>query len=193
MTAHSLLIISSAPPMLDRRTYCNPYCNRASTHRYTVDKAIPPDHRKPPKQAQFPDVVERARTYASKLVAGAGQRFESARRLSILSRFAGKTLSGAKAPALRQGRFTATRLLRSTHHSSCCLIFDSRWYLTPLRRNGTIASGLTSYSSREPRSKQHGFPGESRATNSPLSSSSPQRRSSSALALLLLPASPHTS
>jgi hypothetical protein len=110
-----------------------------------------------------------------------------------LLRFAGKTLSGALAPALRQGRFTATRLLRSTHHSSCCLIFDSRWYLTPLRRNGTIASGLTSYSSREPRSKQHVFPRESRATNSPLSSYSPQRRSSSALALLLLPASPHTS
>jgi hypothetical protein len=56
-----------------------------------VDKAIPPDHRKSPKQAQFPDVVERARTYASKLVAGAGQRFESARRLFILLRFAGKT------------------------------------------------------------------------------------------------------
>jgi predicted dehydrogenase len=26
-----------------------PYCNRAGTHWYTMDKAIPPDHRKPPK------------------------------------------------------------------------------------------------------------------------------------------------
>ena len=160
MTAHSLLIISSAPPMLDRRTYCNPYCNRADTHWYTLDKAISPEHRKPHKQAGKPDAPVRASMYASKLVAGAGQRFESARGLSILSRFAGKTLSGGKAPALRQGRFTATRLLRSTHHRSCRLIFDSRWYLTPLRRNGTIASGLTSYSSREPRSKQHVFPRE---------------------------------
>jgi hypothetical protein len=32
MMTHSLLIISSAPPILDRRTYCNPYCNRADTH-----------------------------------------------------------------------------------------------------------------------------------------------------------------
>jgi hypothetical protein len=33
-----------------------PYCNRADTHWYTMDKVIPPDHRKPPKRAQFPDV-----------------------------------------------------------------------------------------------------------------------------------------
>jgi len=37
--------------------------------------------RKPPKQARSPDALEQARTCASKLVAGAGQRFESARRL----------------------------------------------------------------------------------------------------------------
>jgi hypothetical protein len=36
---------------------------------------------KTPKQAQFPDAPGRARMRASKLVAGAGQRFESARRL----------------------------------------------------------------------------------------------------------------
>ena len=37
-----------------------------------MDKSTPPDHRKPPKEAQFPDAVGRARTCASKLVAGAG-------------------------------------------------------------------------------------------------------------------------
>jgi hypothetical protein len=47
-----------------------------------MDKAIPQDHRKPSKQARFPDAPVQASTYASKLVAGAGQRFESARRLS---------------------------------------------------------------------------------------------------------------
>jgi len=26
-----------------------PYCNRADTHWYTLDKVIPPDHRKPHK------------------------------------------------------------------------------------------------------------------------------------------------
>ena len=53
------------------RTYCNPYCNRADTHWYTMDKGKPPDHRKPPKQAQFPDAPGWARTYASKLLGGA--------------------------------------------------------------------------------------------------------------------------
>ena len=28
------------------RTYCNPYCNRADTHWYTMGKAIPPDQPK---------------------------------------------------------------------------------------------------------------------------------------------------
>jgi|SRR5215211_1116582 hypothetical protein len=73
------------------RMYCNPYCNRADTHWYTMDKSTPSDHRKCPKQARFPDAQGRARMYASKLVAGAGKRFESARRLFILLRFAGKT------------------------------------------------------------------------------------------------------
>ena len=45
-----------------------PYCNRADTHWYTMDKGKPPDRRKPPKEAQFPDTVGRARTCASKLV-----------------------------------------------------------------------------------------------------------------------------
>src|SRR3712207_6347939 len=62
-----------------------------------------------------------------------GQRFEPARRLFLFLRFAGKTSSDAEAPALRWGRFTATRLPRSTHHSACRLIFDSRRYLAPLR------------------------------------------------------------
>ena len=48
-----------------------PYCNRASTHWYAMDKTIALDHPTPPKNAQFPDTVGRARTYASKLVAGA--------------------------------------------------------------------------------------------------------------------------
>src|ERR671911_321971 len=48
--------------------YCNPYCNRADTPWYTMDKGESPDHRKSPKLAQFPDALGRARTYASKLV-----------------------------------------------------------------------------------------------------------------------------
>jgi hypothetical protein len=47
-----------------------------------VDKLPCQEYRKPPKQAQFPDTVGRAGTYASKLVMRLGQRFESARRLS---------------------------------------------------------------------------------------------------------------
>src|SRR5215211_3009360 len=58
---------------------------------YTTDIATPPDHRKPPKQARFPDAPGRARTCASKLVAGASQRFEAARR--ILRLFAEVTFS----------------------------------------------------------------------------------------------------
>jgi hypothetical protein len=65
--------------------YCNPYCNRADTRWYTLDKTTPLENRKPPKQAQFPDAPVRARTYASKLVKRLGQRFESARRLSYFS------------------------------------------------------------------------------------------------------------
>jgi hypothetical protein len=60
-------ITSSRP-----RKYCNPYCNRAGTHWYTMDKVRLPDRREPPKQAQFPDAPVRASIYASKLVAGAG-------------------------------------------------------------------------------------------------------------------------
>src|SRR5919112_2171808 len=45
-----------------------PYCNLADTGGYALDKAIPPDLQKPPKQAQFPDAVGRAGTSASKLV-----------------------------------------------------------------------------------------------------------------------------
>jgi hypothetical protein len=45
-----------------------PYCNLADTGGYALDKAIPPDLQKPPKQAQFPDTVGRAGTSASKLV-----------------------------------------------------------------------------------------------------------------------------
>src|SRR5918999_5222842 len=40
----------------------------SDTRWYTTDKVRPPDHRKPPKQAQFPDAVGRASMYASKLV-----------------------------------------------------------------------------------------------------------------------------
>jgi len=50
------------------RNVLQPYCNRADTHWYVMDKATPPDSRKPPKQAQFPDAPVRARTCASKLV-----------------------------------------------------------------------------------------------------------------------------
>jgi hypothetical protein len=67
----------------DHAHVLQPYCNRVNTHWYTMDKTIPPDPRKPPKQAQFPDVSGQASMYASKLVTGAGQRFESARRLSF--------------------------------------------------------------------------------------------------------------
>ena len=60
-----------------------PYCNRADTHWYTTDTSLALAHRKPPKQAQFPDAPVRARTHSSKLVMRVGQRFESARRLSV--------------------------------------------------------------------------------------------------------------
>ena len=39
LAARSLLINSSSPPMLDGQTYCNPYCNRASTHWYAMDRS----------------------------------------------------------------------------------------------------------------------------------------------------------
>ena len=66
----------------------------------------------------------------------------------FLCRFAGKTQSDAKAPALRQSRFTATRLLQSTHHSACRLIFDIRRYLAPLRGNGAITTGWATWNRR---------------------------------------------
>jgi hypothetical protein len=44
----------------------------SDTHWYTMDKATPPNHRKPPKYADSPDAVGWARTCASKLVTGAG-------------------------------------------------------------------------------------------------------------------------
>src|SRR5215212_7751924 len=37
--------------LIPTRKYCNPYCNRADTHWYTMDKPIPPDRRKSRKQA----------------------------------------------------------------------------------------------------------------------------------------------
>ena len=53
------------------------------------------------------------------------------------------------APALRQGRFTATRLPQSTHHStSWRLMFDNRRYFASLRGNGAITTGLARSSSR---------------------------------------------
>jgi hypothetical protein len=48
------------------------YCNPADKHWYTMDKVRLPESRKPPKQAQSPDTAVQARTYASKLLAGAG-------------------------------------------------------------------------------------------------------------------------
>jgi hypothetical protein len=51
----------------------------SDTHWYTMYKATLPDHRKLPKQALYPDTSGLARTYSSKLVAGAGQSSESAR------------------------------------------------------------------------------------------------------------------
>jgi hypothetical protein len=89
-----------------------------------------------------------ARQPLTALVMRRGQRFESARRLFLLSRFAGKTSSDAEAPALRWGRFTATRLPQSTHHSACRLIFDGRRYLAPLRGNGAITTGRATWNRR---------------------------------------------
>jgi hypothetical protein len=67
-------------PRLLEWIYCNPYCNRAGTHWYAMDKPMPPDHRKPPKRARFPDAVGHNRTCASQLLMSRGKRFESARR-----------------------------------------------------------------------------------------------------------------
>ncbi len=69
-----------------------------------MDKAIPPDHRKPPKLAQFPDAPGRASMCASSLVAGAGQRFESARRLFVFPANAVK----ARTPNMCIGGFVSS-------------------------------------------------------------------------------------
>ena len=60
------------------------YCNRADTSWYALDKARLPGRREPHIYAEYPDAVGRARTCGSKLVAGAGKRFESARRLTLI-------------------------------------------------------------------------------------------------------------
>jgi hypothetical protein len=72
------------------RKVLQPYCNRADTHCYAMDKEIPPDRRKPPKQAGFPDALGRASMYASKLVMS---RSAVRVRSSALKKcpFAGKT------------------------------------------------------------------------------------------------------
>ncbi len=44
--------------------YCNRTATFSDTHWYTMDKVIPPDPRKPPKYAQFPDAPVRPRTYS---------------------------------------------------------------------------------------------------------------------------------
>jgi hypothetical protein len=54
--------------------------------------------------------VQRSATLDRTLVAGAGQRFESARRLFVFLLFAGKTWSNSKALSSYQDRFTATQL-----------------------------------------------------------------------------------
>ena len=51
----------------------------------------------------FSDVTVLDGTLDSQLVAGAAQRFESARRLSFFSRFAGNTQRNAKAPNMMSG------------------------------------------------------------------------------------------
>src|ERR671916_948461 len=90
-------ITSSRP-----RMYCNPHCNRASTRWYTMDKVRLPDRGKPPKQAQFPDAVGRASTYASKLVMSRGKRFEFARRLALCP-YTNSILFTVEAPGARLG------------------------------------------------------------------------------------------
>jgi hypothetical protein len=95
------------------------YCNRADTHWYTMDKATPPDHRKPPKQAQFPDAPGLARTCASKLVAGAGQRFESARRLSFLVHLQDNRKTGEAQARALGGPYTNPYTNGGNHPGSC--------------------------------------------------------------------------
>jgi hypothetical protein len=49
--------------MLDRRTYCNPYCNRADTRWYTMDKTAPRIIGNRPNKRNFrthQDALERA-------------------------------------------------------------------------------------------------------------------------------------
>ena len=73
----------------------------SDTHWYTMDKATPLDHRKLPKQAQFPDTPGLARTYSSKLVMS---------RLVI-----GVCSNGFTVTVLQPGRY---RLARG-RHSRC--------------------------------------------------------------------------
>jgi hypothetical protein len=57
-------------------------------------------------------VLQSPATLDRSLIAGAGQRFESARRLSILWRFAGKTRGSVFRPGLVYHNHTATRQLK---------------------------------------------------------------------------------
>ena len=69
-----------------------------------------PDHRKPPKQAQLPDVIERPRTYASKLVAGPGVSGSSPLvGFSFCCDLQEKHKSGSTSPSLNYSNRTATR------------------------------------------------------------------------------------
>ena len=106
---------------LTAKNVLQPYCNRASTHWYAMDKATPQNHPKPPKQAKFPDALGRLRTCASKLVPGAGQRFESARRLFVFPAKPAKT-KGLRSSSRRLcQQYVSSRLSESLVPCICVL------------------------------------------------------------------------
>ena len=48
LVAYDSLISSFSLPVCNLATYCNPYCNRAGTCWYGMDKTTSADRRKPP-------------------------------------------------------------------------------------------------------------------------------------------------
>ena len=105
------------------RSYPRAYCNRTDTGWCVTDTRLAQSRRKPPKQAQFPDTVGRARTCSCKLVAGAG--------VSGSSPLVGSSFYcdlQVKREVRRSSRVspycnrTATRLVQRAIHSTCNLI-----------------------------------------------------------------------
>src|SRR3712207_3534640 len=78
-----------------------------------MDKATPPDHRKPAKQAELPDMPGRGSTYASRLVAGAGVSGSVSTPSPGLTNW-----NPAKRHTWSKGSMTARRIALTVEHRS---------------------------------------------------------------------------